>query len=67
MVPGAATGGGAVEAIANACTAAFSQRLHAAGVPHTYNYRDRGAHTWGLFEADLRNSWFTTLGPALGA
>lgn len=67
MIPGAATGGGSVEAVANACTAAFSQRLNEVGVPHTYNYRDRGAHTWGLFEADLRNSWFTTLGPALGA
>lgn len=65
QVPGAATGGGAVEAIANACTAAFSQRLNEEGVPHTYHYSDRGAHTWGLFESDLRNSWFTTLEPAL--
>lgn len=65
MVFGAATGGGTVEAIANACTGAMSQRLNELGVPHTYNYRDQGAHTWGLFEADLRNSWFTTLEPAL--
>ncbi|WP_024795806.1 alpha/beta hydrolase [Tomitella biformata] len=68
MVVGAAVGGGtAVEAIANACTATMSQRLNELGVAHTYNYRDQGAHTWGLFEADLRNSWFTTLGPALNS
>ncbi|WP_182358069.1 alpha/beta hydrolase [Tomitella gaofuii] len=64
---GAATGGGAVEAIADACTAAFSRRLDDVGVPHTFVHRDRGAHTWGLFEAELRESWFTVIGPALGA
>ena len=64
---GAATGGGSVEAIADACTAAFSHRLDEVGVPHTFVHRDRGAHTWGLFEAELRESWFTTIGPALGA
>ncbi len=64
---GAATGGGAVEAIADACTAAFSRRLDEVGVPHTFVHRDRGAHTWGLFEAEMRESWATTIGPALGS
>ena len=64
---GAATGGAAVEAIADACTAAFSARLDAVGVPHRFVHRDRGAHTWGLFEAEMRDSWNTVIGPALGS
>lgn len=61
-----AAGGGSVEAVADACSAAFSHRLNEVGVPHTFVHRDQGAHTWGLFEAELRDSWFTTIGPALG-
>src|SRR5699024_700416 len=64
---GAATGGGFIESVADHCTAAFSQRLDEVGVPHTFVHRDEGAHTWGLFFAELRESWTDVIGPALGA
>src|SRR5699024_550588 len=66
-LPGVMIGGGTVEAVSNECTASMSRRLHEVGVPHTFVQRDTGAHTWGLFETDLRHSWNTVLGPALGA
>jgi diacylglycerol O-acyltransferase / trehalose O-mycolyltransferase len=28
--------------------------------------RDTGAHTWALFEDQLREAWQTTIAPALG-
>ena len=40
--------------------------LRAGGVPFTYDRYDNGAHTFALFERELRDSW-RVVGPALGA
>ncbi|MEV5651443.1 alpha/beta hydrolase family protein [Nocardia sp. NPDC052254] len=55
-----------VEALASACTSAFAGRLAQVGVPAVYIERPRGAHTWGLFEQDLHDSW-PQLAGAIGA
>lgn len=59
-------GGMAVEAMVNHCTTIFVDALRQAGVPATVSMRDEGAHTWALFEDQLREAWSTTLAPALG-
>lgn len=59
-------GGMAVEAMVNYCTSIFVDALRRADVPATVSMRDEGAHTWPLFEDQLREAWFTTLAPALG-
>ncbi|MCM6779047.1 esterase family protein [Nocardia sp. CDC159] len=46
-----------VETIADLCTAAFALRLAHLGIPATHVARREGAHTWGLFETDLHDSW----------
>jgi len=40
--------------------------LRAGGIPFTYDRYDNGAHTFALFERELRDSW-RVVGPALGA
>lgn len=60
-------GGAVVEALVNYCTALFVDALHRSGVPAVVSMREQGAHTWPLFEDQLRDAWFSTLGPALGA
>ncbi|GAA5082742.1 alpha/beta hydrolase [Nocardia iowensis] len=69
-IPGTIDRGGLpsppVEALASVCTAAFVRRLAQVGVSAVHINRSRGSHTWGLFEADLRNSW-PHLARALGA
>ncbi|WP_378732103.1 alpha/beta hydrolase [Nocardia brasiliensis] len=69
-IPGAIDRGGLpsppVEALASVCTAAFVRRLAQVGVSAVHINRPRGSHTWGLFEADLHNSW-PHLARALGA
>lgn len=40
--------------------------LRAGGVPFTYDRYNNGAHTFSLFERELRDSW-RVVGPALGA
>lgn len=57
----------AVEALVNYCTSLFVDALRRSDVPATISMRDRGAHTWPLFEDQLREAWATTVGPALGA
>lgn len=59
-------GGMAVEAMVNHCTSIFVDALRRADVPATVSMREEGAHTWPLFEDQLREAWFTTLAPALG-
>lgn len=44
----------------------MADALRAAGVPHTYDRHHNGAHTFALFERELRDSW-RVVGPALGA
>ncbi|OZD57593.1 esterase [Rhodococcus sp. 06-1059B-a] len=58
-------GGIVVEALVNYCTSLFVDALHRTGVPATISMRERGAHTWPLFEDQLREAWTTTIAPAL--
>ncbi|PPJ09157.1 esterase [Nocardia nova] len=46
-----------VEAVASACTGAFAGRLGQLGIQAVFVDRPEGSHTWGLFEADLHDSW----------
>ncbi|MFF1555530.1 alpha/beta hydrolase [Rhodococcus erythropolis] len=69
IAPGAIPplGGMAVEAMIYQCTTQFVDALHAANIPATISLREEGAHTWALFEDELRHAWTTTLAPAIGA
>ena len=55
-----------LEAITAACTASFSARLTSLGVAAQFVLRSEGAHTWGQFETDLRESW-PLISRAIGA
>ncbi|MGA9870161.1 MAG: alpha/beta hydrolase family protein [Rhodococcus sp. (in: high G+C Gram-positive bacteria)] len=59
-------GGIAVEGLVNYCTSLFVDALHRHGIPATISMRERGAHTWPLFEDQLREAWDTTIAGALG-
>lgn len=61
-----AIGGGVVEAITQGCTAVMDARLRSLGIPATVVYRNQGSHSWGLFEAEMRDSW-AVIGPSIGA
>lgn len=61
-----AIGGGTVEAASDLCTGMFAQRLAELGIPHRFARYPDGAHTWNLFDRELRDSW-ATIGPAIGA
>ncbi|MFT3661216.1 MAG: alpha/beta hydrolase family protein [Gordonia sp. (in: high G+C Gram-positive bacteria)] len=50
-------GGNVVEAVALNCTINMSNRLTALDIPHRFNHRPQGSHSWGLFSADMRASW----------
>ncbi len=58
-------GGQLVEGITRDCTQQFADAAKAAGVPVTFVIRPEGAHTWGLFESEMQESWNTVIGPAL--
>lgn len=60
-------GGSLVEGITLDCTQQFVDAAKAAGVPVTFVQRPEGAHTWGLFDSEMRESWNLVIGPALGA
>jgi diacylglycerol O-acyltransferase/trehalose O-mycolyltransferase len=60
-------GGQVVEGITLDCTQQFADAAKAAGVPITLVIRPEGAHTWGLFESEMRESWDRVIGPALRA
>ncbi|HEY9311992.1 alpha/beta hydrolase family protein [Williamsia sp.] len=55
-----------VESITRGCTDQMAASLRRAGVAHTYRVFDTGAHTWGSFERQMRDSW-QVIGPAIGA
>ena len=59
-------GGTLVEGITLDCTQQFVDAAKAAGVPVTFIVRSEGAHTWGLFDSEMRESWNLVIGPALG-
>lgn len=59
-------GGLLVEGITLDCTRQFADAAKAAGVPITFVTRPEGAHTWGLFDSEMRESWNLVIGPALG-
>lgn len=68
--PGAAVplllGPSQVEMITRACTDQMAAGLRNAGIAHTYKVFETGAHTWGSFEQQMRDSW-RVIGPAIGA
>jgi len=59
-------GGLLVEGITLDCSRDFVDAAKAAGVPVTFIERPEGAHTWGLFDSEMRESWDLVIGPALG-
>lgn len=59
--------GGFIEGIVAENTKRFVDAAKAAGVPVNYVLRPEGSHTWGLFESEMQESWFSTIAPALGA
>ena len=59
-------GGQLIEGITLDCTQQFADAATAAGVPITLVIRPEGAHAWGLFDSEMRESWNTVIGPALG-
>ncbi|MBB3037206.1 alpha/beta hydrolase [Hoyosella altamirensis] len=65
-VIGQTLGPGAVEFATNLCSMAFKSRLDSLGIPATLSQQATGAHTWGLFEQQMRDSW-RVIGPAIGA
>ncbi|MCW4352985.1 esterase family protein [Hoyosella sp. YIM 151337] len=65
-VIGQTLGPGAVEFATNLCSLAFKARLDSLSIPATLAHQANGAHTWGLFEQQMRDSW-RVIGPAIGA
>lgn len=58
--------GGFIERSVADSTRRFVDAANAAGVPVTYVIRPDGSHTWGLFGSEMKESWDTVIGPALG-
>ena len=58
--------GAPTELAADLGTRHMAAALEAGGVPFTYDRYASGAHTFGLFSRELRDSW-RVVGPALGA
>ncbi|WP_314036743.1 alpha/beta hydrolase family protein [Dietzia sp. CH92] len=58
--------GAPTEFAADLGTRHMADALRAGGVPFTYDRHTSGAHTFGLFSRELRDSW-RVVGPALGA
>lgn len=63
---GGFVGGNVIERVSLSCTTNMSDRLNSLRIPHRFVHRRDGVHTWGLFNADLRNSWPMVAG-AIGA
>lgn len=63
---GSLVGGLPIEAVSNGCNAELSHRLNALGIPHRFVSQPLGAHSWGLFRAELRDSW-PQIARAIGA
>lgn len=58
--------GAPTEVASDLGTRHMANALRTGGVPFTYDRYDNGAHTFALFERELRDSW-RVVGPALGA
>lgn len=56
-----------LETAASAANQMFVGALHAAGVNPQVHISAEGIHWWTYWEARLKEAWFGTLGPALGA
>ncbi|MCF8605446.1 esterase family protein [Gordonia sp. HY442] len=54
---GGFVGGNVIERVSLSCTTNMSNRLNSLRIPHRFVHRNDGVHTWGLFKADLHNSW----------
>lgn len=55
-----------IEGIVAENTRRFADAAAAAGVPVNFVLWPEGSHSWGLFEAEMQDSWKSTVGPALG-
>lgn len=62
--PGLLVGPTQVESIVRGCTDVMRASLARAGVRHTVRVFSTGAHTWGLFYRELKDSW-RVIAPAL--
>ncbi|ETD32366.1 alpha/beta hydrolase family protein [Williamsia sp. D3] len=51
------TAGGVIEAATNQCTQNLRSRLDALGIPATYNFKDKGTHSWDYWRDDVHDSW----------
>lgn len=54
-----------IEGLSYACSAYFANKAQAEGLDVTWSPKVEGTHSWGLFEAQLRESW-DVIGPAIG-
>ncbi|MGB3697219.1 MAG: alpha/beta hydrolase family protein [Gordonia sp. (in: high G+C Gram-positive bacteria)] len=63
---GGLVGGNVIEAVSLQCTTNMSNRLRGLGIAHRFVHRPDGVHTWGLFYADLVESW-PLIARAIGA
>ncbi|MCF8589719.1 esterase family protein [Gordonia sp. HY366] len=63
---GGLVGGNVIERVALSCTTNMANRLAGLHIPHRFVHRPDGVHTWGLFYADLRDSW-PMIARAIGA
>lgn len=63
---GSVFGGLPIEAVSNGCNAELSHRLNSLGIGHRFVSQPLGSHSWGLFRAELRDSW-PQIARAIGA
>lgn len=49
--------GALIESATDRCSKQMRTRLVSLGIPATYNFRDRGTHSWGYWQDDLHDSW----------
>ena len=49
--------GAFIESATDRCSKEMQARLDALSIPATYNFRDKGTHSWGYWQEDLHDSW----------
>ncbi len=49
--------GALIESATDRCSRQMQARLGSLGISATYNFRDRGTHSWGYWQDDLHDSW----------
>ena len=58
--------GGAIEAAINQCNHDLRAKLDGLNIPAHYEFRNAGTHSWGYWQDDIQQAWFTTIAPAFG-